>query len=125
MAGSDSDIKLWAGLLSDIELYNQIQTIKDKHLSHCNFQFWYPDESSEEHFYINSDLHGAVLSQSCIDRPMEEFLKQVFGECEQSPHYKTLSAVEKGLWPVILIACRHYRLPVPVHLWEGFTNIKG
>lgn len=115
-------IALWAGLLGDNDLYTQVQVIKEKYLSHCNFQLWYPDESSEKHFYTNSDFHGAVLSDVCIDRAMEELLKEVFDECEQTPHAKKLSVTIYGLWPLILIACRHYRLPVPVHLWESFYN---
>ena len=112
-------IALSAALLGDGDLYSNVQNIKEKHLNHCNFQFWYPDESSEEHFYTNSDAHGATLSHTCIDRSIDEFLSQAFAECKHTPHFKTLSAVENGLWPIILIACRHYRIPVPLHLWEG------
>lgn len=114
-------IAFWAGLLGDKKLYTQVQTVKEKYLAHCNFQFCYPDESSEEHLYINSDIHGATLSNICINQPIDEFLKQVFGECEKNTYFKTLSAAENGLWPIILIACRHYRFPVPVNLWEGWS----
>jgi hypothetical protein len=116
-------IALCASLLGDIDLYNQVQYIKQKHLSHSNFQFWYPDEVSEEHFYTNSDAHGATLSDACIDRSADEFVNQAFTECENTPYFKTLSAVEVGLWPLILVACRHYRIPVPLHLMEGFVNL--
>jgi hypothetical protein len=62
-------IALWAALLGDEETYNNIAQFKQQHLQHCNFQFWYPDEYSEAHFYTNSDSHGAVLSNVCVDRP--------------------------------------------------------
>lgn len=115
-------IALCAALLGDNDLYKQVQSIKQKHLSHSNFQFWYPDESSEEHFYSNSDAHGATLSHACIERSGDEFMKQAFIECDHSPHFKTLSAVEIGFWPLILVACRHYRIPVPLHLMEGLRD---
>lgn len=115
-------IALCASLLGDNDLYNQVQSIKKKHLSHCNFQFWYPDEYSEEHFYTNSDAHGATLSHACIDRSADEFINQAFTECDHTPHFKTLSAVEIGLWPLILVACRHYRIPIPLHLIEGLRE---
>lgn len=115
-------IALFASLLHDNDLYNQVQSIKEKHLSHCNFQFWYPDDSSEKDFYTNNDAHGATLSHACIERSMDEFIRQAFGECEHSPHFKTLSAVKTGLWPIILVACRHYRIPVPLHLLEGLRK---
>jgi hypothetical protein len=115
-------IALCAALLCDNDLYNQVQSIQQKHLSHCNFQFWYPDESSEEHFYTNSDVHGATLSHAGIECSADELMKQAFIECDHSPHFKTLSAVEIGLWPLILVACRHYRIPVPLHLMEGLRE---
>jgi hypothetical protein len=113
-------IALWAALLDDAETYGKVTLLKQEHLSHCNFQLWYPDDQSEEHFYTARDSHGAVLSHACVDRPREEFLAQVFGECDQSPHFKELSAIKFGWWPLIVVACRHYRLPLPVQLMEGF-----
>jgi hypothetical protein len=53
---------------------------------------------------------------------MNEFLDQVFGECNQSPHFKELSAIKFGWWPLIVVACRHYRLPVPLQFIEGLRN---
>lgn len=113
-------VALLAALLGKEDLYGVVQAIREKHLSHCNFQLWYPDENSEEHIYINSDAHGGTLSHVSIDRSMDDFLKQVFDECEHSPQFDSLSVSEQGLWPIVLVACRHYRLPVPLHVWKGF-----
>jgi hypothetical protein len=115
-------IALWAALLRDTELYDGVALLKREHLQHCNLQFWYPDEHSEQHFYTNDDSHGAVLSRACVDRSKEDFLAQVFGECDQMPHFKELSAVKFGWWPLIVVACRHYRLPLPLHLLEGLRK---
>lgn len=112
-------LALWAALLDDENTYNNIASLKQKHLQHCNYQLWYPDEYSEAHFYANSDSHGAVLSNVCVDRPKEEFLAQVFGECDQSTHFQELSAVKYEFWPLIVVACRHYRIPLPLQLVEG------
>jgi hypothetical protein len=115
-------IGLWAALLDDDALYAKVASLKSDHLPHCNFQFWYPDDSSEHHFYTNNDSHGAVLSNACVDRSKEDLLAQVFGECDQTAHFKELSAVKFGWWPLIVVACRHYRLPLPPHLLEGFRK---
>lgn len=114
-------IALVAALLDKEEIYRQVQSIKHEILPHCNFQLWYPDEKSEEHIYTNTDIHGGALCNVNIDGSMENLLKQVFDECEHSPQFQQLSAVEQGLWPLILIACRHYQLPVPVHFWQEFN----
>ena len=115
-------IALWAALLDDEETYNNVTLFKKEHLQHCNFQLWFPDESSEEHFYTNRDFHGASLSHVCVDRPKEEFLAEVFGECDQSNHFKEMSAVKFNWWPLIIVACRHYRLPIPLHFLEGLRK---
>lgn len=112
-------IALWAALLGDTDTYSKVALLKQEHLQHCNFQFWYPDERSEEYFYTDGDSHGAVLSNVCVDRQQEDLLAQVFGECDQSPHFKELSAVKFGWWPLIAVACRHYRLPLPLQLIQG------
>jgi hypothetical protein len=116
-------IALWAALLDDDALlYGKVAALKRDHLQHCNFQFWYPDDSSEQHFYTNDDSHGAVLSHACVDRSKEDLLAQVFGECDQTPHFKELSAVKFGWWPLIVVACRHYHLPLPLHLLQEFRK---
>ncbi|HYG87923.1 MAG TPA: hypothetical protein VD978_16830 [Azospirillum sp.] len=117
-------IALWAALLGDDTTYSKVSAMKRELLQHCTFQFWYPDERSEAHFYANDDHHGATLSNLAIDRPMEEFLAQVFGECEHSPQFKELSAVKFGWWPLVIVACRHYRLPLPLHLLQGLRKPK-
>ncbi len=115
-------ISLCAALLDDTELYNEVGQFKSKYLQHCNFQFWYPDDMSEKHFYTNIESHGAVLSKVCVDRPKEEFFEQVFGECSQNQHFQNLSAIKFGWWPLIVVACRHYRLPLPLHFFRGKTD---
>ena len=107
---------------TDNETYQKVARMKEELLQHCTFQFWYPDDSSEAHFYTNNDSHGATLTQLALDRPKEEFLAGVFSECEQSPHFNELSAVKFGWWPLIVVACRHYRLPIPMHLVEGLRK---
>jgi hypothetical protein len=115
-------IALWSALLDDEVTYGNVAAMKRDVLQHCTFQFWYPDDRSETHFYTDTDNHGAALANLAIDRPKEEFLVQVFGECEHSPHFKDLSAVKFGWWPLIVVACRHYRLPLPLHLLEGLRS---
>ncbi len=112
-------IALWAALLDDEGTYSKVATLKRDLLQHCTFQFWYPDDNSEAHFYTNSDSHGAALANLAIDRPKEEFLAQGFGECKHSSSFRDLSAIKFGWWPLIVVACRHYRLPLPLHLLEG------
>lgn len=115
-------ISLWAVLVKEGGLYDKVAEFKRESLGHCNFQYWYPDENSEEYFYTNKDAHGATLSQVCIDRQPEEFLAQVFGECEQTSYFEELTAARFGWWPLVVVACRLYRLPLPLHLFAGLRE---
>jgi hypothetical protein len=115
-------IAVWAALVGDEETYRRVADLKSEHLEHCNFQLWYPDETSEQHFFTDSGSHGATLSDICIDRSREELLSQVFTECDNTPQFKELSAVKYGWWPLVVVACRHYRLPLPVHLWKALRK---
>ena len=113
-------VGLWASLYEDEEIFERVKTIKSNHLQHCNFQLWFPDDTSEQTFYTNTEDHGAVLSDINVDQPLEAFADQIFGECDHSSQLKELSASKYGIWPLILVACRRYRLPVPIHFFKDF-----
>lgn len=107
-------LAIWAALLGDDATYEAIAAFKSTSLEHCNFQYWYPDDQTESCLYTHRGEHGAVLSDLAVDRPANELLTQAFGECDHSDAYKKLSAVAIGWWPLVLVACRLYRLPPPL-----------
>ncbi len=112
-------IALWAALLEDGELYQKVQMLKENHLKHCNFQLCFPEETSEKHFYLNDDIHGTALCEVWVERSMDEFLKQIQEECQYS-HFDKLSAIESKFALLIIMACRHYRLPLPANFFIKF-----
>ncbi len=114
-------IGLWANIYGDEQIFERVKTIKSDHLQHCNFQLWFPDDTSEQNLYTDTENHGAMLSDIEVKQPLEAFADQIFRECDHSPHFKGLSAIKYGFWPLILVACRHYRLPVPVHFFKDFS----
>lgn len=115
-------IALWGALLKLDGVQTSVAAFQTKSLQHCNFQAWYPDEDSESHFYTNSDSHGATLSGINTDQESEALRKQVLDECDHLPHFNELSAVKYGFWPLIVVACRHYRLPLPPHFLLAFRT---
>lgn len=120
-------ISAFSALFNFDDVYLKIQKIKSEFLPHCNFQVWYPDETSEEHFYKNDSTHGAILSKVSVNKDQSAFLDEVFNECDESTHFKELSAIKYHHWPIIFLACRHYRLPVPFHFLKEFASqeVKG
>lgn len=115
-------IALWSAVLGDKELFERVALFKKEDLKHCNFQVWFPDETSENNLYNNAEIHGETLSDIIIDKTETELLAQVFGECNQTSFFQELSANQLGFWPLILIACRHYRTPVPIHFLSMLDN---
>ncbi|MGB5233808.1 MAG: hypothetical protein WBN85_01330 [Candidatus Macondimonas sp.] len=114
-------IALWAALLQDNQLYSKVAQVQEL-MPHCTYQLWYPDERSEDHLYKDSDAHGAMLANLSLNTSAHDYLAQVFGECEETKHFVDLSAVKYGWWPLIIVACRHYRLPLPLHLLIGLRG---
>ncbi len=115
-------IALISTIISDNNLYKSIQSLKQEHLPHCTFQFWYPDETSEDFLYTNTKTHGATLTRLCIEKSPQEFQNQAFLECKYMTHFDNLSAVKSGFWPIVFLACRHYRLPIPIHIFKQLND---
>ena len=115
-------IGLWASLYGDEQIFERVKKIKSDHLQHCNFQLWFPGDTSEKNFYTNTEDHGAALPDISVDQPLEAFADHIFGECDRSPQFKELSACKYGAWPLILVACRHYRLPIPIHFFKNLRS---
>ncbi|PCK09257.1 MAG: hypothetical protein COA42_05220 [Alteromonadaceae bacterium] len=100
-----------------LQPYETVQKIKKEFLPHCNFQVFFFTEESEEHFYKFEKTHGATLSHVCVDELPEKLVEKLSDECKQSNKLNELSAIKYSHWPLILMGCRHYRLPVPMHFF--------
>lgn len=112
-------LALWAAARGDQDLVDEIATFREKELAHCTFQTWLPDEDSEDNLYLGHDRHGAALTGIPVNEGTCETLDFVLDEVASNPHFDTLSAVRLGHWPIVAMACRVYRLPVPPQIWRS------
>ena len=103
--------------LNDQEALQQLVDLKAKELQHCTLQLWMPDKSSEDSIYLGINDHGVALCDLPLSATSNELLKIVRDACKQSKDFDGLSAIATDYWPMILTACRHYRLPVPPQFW--------
>lgn len=108
--------------LKDKEGLEKLMALKANELQHCTLQLWMPDKSSEEGFYKGAHDHGVALTNLPLSETGTELLKVVRDACEISKDFDALSAVTTGFWPIILTACRHYRLPVPPQFWINMVD---
>lgn len=115
-------IALWAVLLDNHNLFELIRGIQDKCLQHCSFQLWYPDEASEIFLYTNKKLHGLVLVDIKITEDKKSFLDLIWKECDQTGYFNKLTAKEFGILPLVLVACRHYRIPLCPHFALSYRD---
>lgn len=108
----------WAAARGRQELFDELAAFKSKSLGHCTFQTWLPDEDSEDNLYLGHDNHGSALTDIPVTAGTRDTLDFVLEEVVSNPHYDSLSAVRLGHWPIVLTACRCYRLPVPPQVWR-------
>lgn len=110
-------LAVWTAILRDAETFECLAEFHRTDMKHSSWQFWLPDGISDEHLYRNTDIHGACLSDVRTQNGAKGLLDQLEAEFKASSSFYELSAMEASLWPIILIACRVYRLPIPPHFW--------
>ena len=109
-------IAAWAALFGCTPLFDRVVKLQNDHLQHSTFQLWFPGDDTEEAIYAHRDRdnHGVALTGFDFSAGPEVFLNDVFDECEENKAFSELSPIRTGVWPILLTACRRYRLPVPI-----------
>ena len=93
-----------------------VSCIKDE-LPHTTQQIWMPDGSTEDKIWAGRANHGVAITGLPLCEEAEHYRSFLVKAVEKHPAFQDLSAIKCGLWPIVLMACRHYRLPVPPQLW--------
>ncbi len=106
-----------ASLLEMNEIREVLSDFCENSLKHCEMQYWYPLADTEKFLYTNKGRHGGVLHPIDLVSKDELLLEQVFSECENTDYFGNLTAVSEGLEPLVAVACRHYRYPLPMHFF--------
>lgn len=109
-------LALFSGLYKE-KAYIKLEDLTSKELPHCTMQYWYPTESTESYLYTNAAAHGAASMSFPLNA--NEAIKHVLAEITGSNYYWSLSVVKAMHAPLVLVACRHFRYPMPLRpvLW--------
>lgn len=110
-------ISLWASAKGATEETRQFVEFVEAQLKHCNLQFWLVGVDSEQHMYTASGVHGLALTDVPVTADGLSAMYLLEAECARGDAFDALSAVRLGHWPIIAMACRHHRLPLPPNLW--------
>ena len=94
----------------------------ERELPHTTQQVWVPDGDTDGKFWTGRVDHGAAI----VDLPLSSGPAKYSALLDRikSDHavFNDLSTTRYGLWPIFLVACRHFRMPVPPHLWFLESN---
>lgn len=108
-------LAIWSAAVEDDTSLSIIDSLKKEILDHCTMQLWLPDEASEAGLWQCADSHGAAFFGIPTGPDDDAVLSYVLRECGKDTPLFRLSAVVEGFWPLVLVACRHHRLPIPPH----------
>ena len=111
-------VAAWLSALGEDDALRSLIELKSAVLEHCTLQLWLPDAASEDKIYTGARDHGVALSDLPIV-PVDSsvLLDTVADACAREPGFEALSACTTGNWPIVLLACRHHRFPVPPQFW--------
>lgn len=116
-------LSIFSALLKLDDRYKELQELKNKHLKHCNWQVLFWRQDSEEKMTTSDHYHGAAYSNIPISKPEKNLLKLIFTECDQDNSFENYYAIKHNLHPIILVACRHFRHPIPLNFIKMSSSI--
>jgi hypothetical protein len=103
----------WLLALGEADAATRLAALAQEKLEHCTMQLWSPAVDSEKHIYTNSETHGRALCDLPLKDAGSHLLASIDEACKSDQSFENLSAMKTGNWPIVLLACRHWRLPIP------------
>lgn len=97
--------------------FEALASLIEQKLPDCTLQFWLPDERTEDALYEGSEHHGSALTDISLADGPDALLEFIWEATEEYTAFNDLTCMRTGYWPIMLIACRHHRLPVPPQFW--------
>ena len=112
-------LSIWTSSLNRRKASESLANFSRKHLKHCNKQLWLPGADSEERLYKGDVQHGVALNDIPITADGTAAMEILDAECAKNAQgsFASMSAIRLGHWPIFVMACRHYRLPIPPNMW--------
>lgn len=96
---------------------DELAAIRKDVLAHTTMQLTLMDEDSEANLYLNKDDHGRTILDLPIAGDGVELIDLMLEACERYGDFEQLSALRTDFLPIVLMACRHWRRPVPPQVY--------
>lgn len=110
-------LAFWAWRSNDSESLHLLSDMIEHRYAHTTFQLWLPGPDSEPSWYVDEGPHGYALTDIVIDSSGTALVNRVAEELAQAMPLESMSVMRFNLWPLLLVACRHYRHPVSPQFW--------
>lgn len=109
----------WLAVMGDQERAERLRSALLEHAPHMTHQIWIPDGRTDEVFWDGDRDHGLSVPGLPLNESLEAVFDLLNRVMNEHPLPERVSAVRTNLTPILLTACRHYRMPVPPHVWQG------
>ncbi|WP_127144263.1 hypothetical protein [Pelagibacterium montanilacus] len=109
----------WLAMIGDQERAERLRSALLNHAPHMTHQIWIPDDRTDEVFWDGDRDHGLSVPGLPLNESLEAVFDLLNRVMSEHPLHERVSAVRLRLTPILLTACRHYRMPVPPHVWQG------
>jgi hypothetical protein len=113
-------VAAWMAAFGNKEASSRLAQVTEKRLAHTTMQTWLVGADSEANIYLDQNEHGVALTDLKITETGAELLEILRkASNDTKSDLDGLSATRTGFYPIILLACRHWHLPVPLQFWIG------
>jgi hypothetical protein len=99
------------------DIATEIDEFQREDLAHCNFQTWVPNARTEDKLWLGRRPLGSSLGSLKVGAEAADLIASLRREVSRNTAYPELSAIRLDHWPMLLLACRHHRLPPPPQTW--------
>lgn len=115
--------------LERIGAVDELTTLRatiDSELKDMTQQVWVPREGTNDFMWRQGTSQGIAIPVPMmeLDENPDEFSlsSQIDDIVESFKAIHDITAIQQGLMPLFLTACRHHRLPLPPHFWLTTEN---
>ncbi len=113
----------WLARIGDQGRAEDLRSALLKCAPHMTHQIWIPDERTDEVFWEGDRDHGLSVPGLPFNESLMATLALLNRVMNEHPLDDQVSAVRLNLTPLFLTACRHYRMPVPPHIWQRHARL--
>ena len=93
-------------------------------IPNCTHQAWTPDEDTDGLIWQGDNDHGVCITELSPSLGADKITDHLNEALKTCTDINQIGALSRNLYPLFLMACRHYRIPVPPQFWFVGENVE-